>query len=63
MQEVVAADAIRRAHYLAGNGSSQRRPRHLYMHKVLTLLITPLFYSHITGVPTSALMREKECFK
>lgn len=29
MQEVAAAVTIRRAHYLAGNGSFQLRPRHL----------------------------------
>lgn len=29
MQEVAAAVTIRRAHYLAGNGSSHLRPRHL----------------------------------
>lgn len=42
MQEVAAAVTIRRAHNLAGNGSLQRRPRHLERPKNFRLLIKRL---------------------
>lgn len=38
MQEVAAAVTIRRAHYLAGNGSVQLRPRHLKASQKFSLL-------------------------
>lgn len=41
MQEVAAAVTIRRAHYLAGNGSFQLRPRHLERPKNFSLLTDP----------------------
>ena len=40
MQEVAAAVSIRRAHYLAGNGSFQLRPRHLERPKTFHFVLT-----------------------
>lgn len=49
MQEVAAAVTIRRAHYLAGNGSFQLRPRHLErpetLHFSLTLYLWWTYFS------------------
>lgn len=60
MQEVAAAVTIRRAHYLAGNGFSRLRPRHLERPKTFlsSLLSTSGVDLLLTGAENEGIREE-----